>query len=208
MTDGSAQLVSIVALTISALALLISAGTAWLTLIRRGTIKMTQPTVFFFGPDGRSPSGPAAPPKIFLRALLFSTSKRGRIVENMYVNLSCDEYYQEFNVWAYGATNELVRGSGVFVGDTGVEANHHFLIPRNAGSFRFRSGQYRVDVYAQLLGDRKKKLLFSQALEIASDAAKALENADSGLYFDWAPDLSRYVSHIHKGPHSFWEELN
>ncbi len=38
-------------LTISVLALAVSSVTAWLTLFRRGTVKMTQPTVIFFGPD-------------------------------------------------------------------------------------------------------------------------------------------------------------
>ena len=37
---------------ISSLALAVSAVTAWLTLFRRGALKMTQPTVIFFGPDG------------------------------------------------------------------------------------------------------------------------------------------------------------
>lgn len=40
-----------VAVTISALALAVSTATAWLTLFRRGTMKMTQPTVIYFGPD-------------------------------------------------------------------------------------------------------------------------------------------------------------
>jgi len=35
-------------LVISGLALGVSSLTAWLTLFRRGTIKMTQPTVIFF----------------------------------------------------------------------------------------------------------------------------------------------------------------
>ena len=36
---------------ISVVSLLMSATVAWLTLFRRGTVKMTQPTVIFFGPD-------------------------------------------------------------------------------------------------------------------------------------------------------------
>jgi hypothetical protein len=50
--------------TISILALSISAVTAWLTPFRRGAIKMTQPTVIFFGPDsGRDNESPR--PKSF-----------------------------------------------------------------------------------------------------------------------------------------------
>src|SRR5713101_4694978 len=160
-------------LTISVLALCISAVTAWLTLFRRGTVKMTQPTIIFFGPDyPRSRDEPPLP-KVFLRTLLFATSKRGRIVESMHVSLSRNEAQQNFNIWVYGE-EKLVRGSGLFVGETGVAANHHFLAPRDANAFRFGEGQYRVDVFVHLLGDRKSTLLFSQQLEISLEIATQL----------------------------------
>ena len=38
-----------IALAISVLSLFVSLTTAWLTLFRRGTVKMTQPTVIFLG---------------------------------------------------------------------------------------------------------------------------------------------------------------
>jgi hypothetical protein len=86
-----------VSTTISLFALSTSAITAWLTLVRRGTVKMTQPTIIFFGPDsGRSHEPPL--PKVFLRALLFATSKRGRVIESMYVALSRNESRQNFNI--------------------------------------------------------------------------------------------------------------
>ena len=78
-------------LTISVLALCISAVTAWLTLFRRGTVKMTQPTVIFFGPDNPTSRDEPPPPKVFLRTLLFATAKRGRVVESMHVALSRNE---------------------------------------------------------------------------------------------------------------------
>jgi hypothetical protein len=99
-----------IALTLSALALVVSATTASLTLFRRGTIKMTQPTVIFFGPDTPRSRNDTALPKVFLRTLLFSTSKRGRVIENMYVALSRNETHQNFNVWVYGEREKLVRG--------------------------------------------------------------------------------------------------
>ena len=78
----------------------------------------------------------------------------------MQVALSRNETHQNFNIWVYG-DEKLVRGSGLFVGDTGVAANHHFLAPRDGSSFRFTQGRYRLDVFARLLGDRGKKLLFT-----------------------------------------------
>lgn len=115
-----------VALAVSVLSLAVSAVTAWLTLFRRGTVRMTQPTVIFFGPDSPRSGREKGLPKIYLRTLLFSTSKRGRVIESMHVSLERSETRQNFNIWVHG-DDKLVRGSGLYVGATGVAANHHFL---------------------------------------------------------------------------------
>ena len=187
--------------TISVLALCVSAITAWLTLFRRGTVKMTQPTVIFFGPDTSHLRDEPTVPKVYLRTLLFATSKRGRVIESMHVALSRNETHQNFNIWVYGE-ERLVRGSGLFVGETGVAANHHFLTPRDANSFRFTEGRYRLDVFAKLLGERSAALLFSQTLEIPREIAALLEEPDAGLYFDWRSDSLRYLLHVDKRPPS------
>src|SRR5262245_817774 len=41
-----------IAIIVSALALTVSVLTAWFTLLHRGDLRMTKPTVVFFGPDG------------------------------------------------------------------------------------------------------------------------------------------------------------
>jgi hypothetical protein len=185
-----------VSIVFSVVSLLVSVTTAWLTLFRRGTIRMTQPTVIFLGPDGGSPSRPGnVLPKVFLRTLLFSTAKRGRVVESMHVAVSRNETHQNFNIWVYG-NEKLVRGSGMFVGETGVEANHHFLLPRDVNSFRFQEGHYEVEVFARLLGDKTQTRLFSQTLDITRELAASLEEPNAGVYFDWGPDSSRYLSHV------------
>ena len=182
--------------TLSILALCISAVTAWLTFFRRGTVKMTQPTTIFFGPE---PIGKKMPPKVFLRTLLFATSQRGRIIENMYISVARNKTVKNFNIWVYGERKQLVRGSGLFVGATGVEANHHFLTQKDDDSFRFTSGEYLIEVFAHLLGDKKRILLFSQSLEITKDMEhKLLAAPIAGIYFDWEPDLVKYSSHIDK----------
>jgi hypothetical protein len=192
---SNSELLSVLALLISAFALAVSGLTAWLTLLRRGTVRMTQPTVIFFGPDGPRSLRDGLP-KIFLRALLFSTSKRGRIVESMFVTLTCEDIVQDFTVWTYGERNQLVRGSGIFVGETGVEANHHFLISKNAQLFAFIAGRYRLDVYAHLLGDPDRRLLFSQTLEVSEENSEAIGHNDAGLYFDWDPQEMRYRDYL------------
>ena len=184
---------------ISVLALGVSALNAWLTLFRRGTIKMTQPTVIFFGPDGSTGKGVAGPPKVYLRTLLFSTSKRGRVIQSMHVSLRRNETLQNFNIWVHG-DDKLVRGSGLFVGETGVAANHHFLAPRDGNTFRFIEGRYRLEVFAHLLGDRDAKVLFSQELEIPAKVSEQLKEPGAGLHFDWGPDSSRYLTHVETRP--------
>jgi hypothetical protein len=172
---------------------------------------MTQPTVIYFGPDSPRSRDEAPLPKVFLRTLLFATSKRGRVVESMHVALSRNETQQNFNIWVYG-DERLVRGSGLFVGETGIAANHHFLAPKDGSTFHFIEGNYRIDVYAQLLGNRNQTLLFSQNLEISSEIAAQLAGSDHGLYFDWGPDSSRYLPHVDKRPplpdENFLELLN
>ena len=191
----------VISISISVLALTVSSVTAWLTFFRRGVVKMTQPTSIFFGPDLPKSHDKAPLPKVYLRTLLFSTSKRGRVVESMHVALSRNESHQNFNIWVYG-DDKLVRGSGLFVGETGVATNHHFLAPEDGGSFKFTEGRYRLEVFAHLHGDKIKRLLFSTTLEIPRDIASALAESDTGLYFDWGPDSSRYMMHVDKKPFS------
>jgi hypothetical protein len=181
--------------TISVLALAISSVTAWLTLFRRGTIKMTQPTVIYFGPDRGHWKERRAPPKVYLRALLFATAKRGRVIQSMHVTLARNEASQTFNIWVHG-DDKLVRGSGLFVGETGVAANHHFLAPPDGTSFSFVEGTYRLELFAQLLGAPKPKKLLSQRLSISREIAAALVEPRAGLYFDWGPDSAQYLPHI------------
>ena len=47
-------IISLLALVVSFLALAVSALTAWITLLRKGEIRMTLPTVIYFGSDGGS----------------------------------------------------------------------------------------------------------------------------------------------------------
>src|SRR5690348_6823933 len=101
---------NIISIGISALALFVSALTGWLTLLRKGRILMTQPTVIYFGPD----NNPKSQDKVFLRTLLCVTGKRGHIIENMFVRLHRGETQQNFNIWIYGDADSR-RGSGLFI---------------------------------------------------------------------------------------------
>ena len=181
-------------IVISVMALAVSVTTAWLTLLRRGTIRMTQPTLVFFGPDG-----PKGVPKVFLRTLLYSTAKRGQIVENMFIKLRRRESVQNFNVWVYG-DGPLARGSGIYVGENGVACNHHFLLPKDGTDFRWLSGDYEVELYAFLVGRPRSRLLYSIRLTLTDQQAAAMAGGRCGVFFDWGPDSANYHSHLDDRP--------
>ena len=98
-------MLEVICILISIIALLVSLLTFWLTRFRKGTIKMTKPTVIFLGPDGPGKEHN----KLFIRTLLYSTSDRGPYIENMYIKLSRGETIQNFNIWVYGDQHNLAR---------------------------------------------------------------------------------------------------
>jgi hypothetical protein len=183
----------ITATIISLLALIISATTAWLTLFRKGTLRMTRPTVIFFGPDG--PPSQGAEVKVFLRTLLYSTSKRAQILESMYVTLRRRESVQTFNIWVYGDNGPLTRGSGLRISEDGFAANHHFVLPKDGTRFVFLPGEYVVEVYVTLVNSSQSLLLSDTRLQLSQEQAAAIA-AGSGVYFDRGPDSRSYHAHI------------
>jgi hypothetical protein len=185
------------ATVISSFALVVSGVTAWLTLFRRGDLRMTQPTLIFFGPDGGAKDGERRRLKVFLRTLLFSTARSGQTVESMHVNLQRGESRQNFSVWVYGE-ERLARGSGIFVGADGVACNHHFLMPEDGADFRLLPGDYILRVFAKRVRDGQPKELAKVRLQISEANAKQLENPSAGIYFDWGPDQQAYHPHVDK----------
>ncbi len=117
----------------------------------------------------------------------------------MHVSLARNEMRQNFNIWVHG-DDKLVRGSGLFVAETGVSANHHFLMPEDDNEYRFTHGKYTLEVHAKLLGDDTTKCLLSQSLEISREHAIALQEAGVGLTYDWGPDSGRYMPRTDKRP--------
>ena len=185
-----------VSISISAGALAISAATAWLTLLRPGQLRMTRPTLFYLGPDGASAKEKGrGGPKVYVRMLLYSTAKRGSLIENMYVTVRRGETRQNFNIWVYGDSGLLSRGSGLFVDQEGVALNHHFLLPADGTQFTFGPGAYVIEVYVKLVRSPKPRLLGSVTAQLPETLTKEAEKSGSGVFFDWGPDLSAYNAH-------------
>lgn len=152
---------------------------------------MTRPTIIFFGPDG----GGEQQNKIFIRTLLYSTSERGQYIQNMFIRLQRRESIQNFNVWAYGERQELVRGSGLFVNKNGIALNHHFLQPKDGTNYEFLSGDYLLSVFIETVDEVPVKI-FEQSLTITKVQQDEILRKKAGLFFDWAPNTQNYFSHV------------
>jgi len=184
MTDVVSTAISVISLTISGV-------TLWFTLLRRGRLRMTKPTLVFFGYDFE----PRVAPKIFLRTLLYSTSARGKVIEGMHVNVLHSASAETFSFWGYGETNKLVPGSGLYLGQTGIGANHHFVLSPHRPPFTFTAGDYTIEVFASLVGRRPRFKLSEIKLCLSAEHADALSR-QLGVLFESDPDTGEYVGHI------------
>jgi len=184
---------------ISFIALSVSIVSAWLTWFRKGQLRITQPTVIFFCPDGRSSSGRRKHLKVFLRALLYSTANRGQTIESLYVTLERESIRQNFTIWVYG-DKQLARGSGLFIPAEGIACNHHFLLPESGNNFKLTPGKYVLHLYAKKANAPSAQELMTVTLDISTDKARELEDADAGIYFDWEPEQQVYQTYIDRRP--------
>jgi hypothetical protein len=184
----------VIGLIVAGLSLTLSVATGWLTLFRRGTVRMAQPPSIFFGPDG----GAERRPKVFVRALLYATSIRGHIVEGMFVRLHRGDSSQSFPVWVSGEDRgDLKRGAGLAVKSDGIALHHHFLLPRDRSTYQFHAGVYKVELFAVLIGRSRPLKLSAVELTVSEEQAVRLqEDSNSGLYFDWSPETGCYSSHL------------
>ena len=163
---------------ISLISLAISLGTFWLAFMDRGQLKMTKPTIVFFGFD----TVPQPTPKVFLRTLLYSTATRGQVVEGVYVKLRHDGDERVFSFWGYGETEKLSPGSGLYVSRTGLAANHHFVLSLNEETYSFTPGFYEIDVIADAVGRKKPIKLATIKLLLSDELSAALQRHEGVLF--------------------------
>lgn len=184
-----------ISIIISLLAFGISAATLWLTLLHRGQVRMTRPNVVFFGYD----FVPKTTPKIFLRTLLYSTSEKGIVIESMYAKVENNGRAEKFSFWGYGETKNIVPGSGLYVGRSGVAVNHHFVLSVDKPVFEFQEGGYIIDIYARIVGRHKPRRLSRIHVDVNSEQADALSRED-GLLFELQPESQTYTGHLREQP--------
>jgi hypothetical protein len=179
---------------ISIIAFLLSLFTLWLTKFYSGKIKMTRPTLIFFGTDGVGKNHK----KIFIRTLLYCTADKGQYIQNMFIRLIKGETIQNFNIWIY-RTNELYRGAGLFIEKQGIALDHHFLMPKNSTTYNFTDGEYIMQVYIEPI-DKSPILIYEQRLILSEAHKNEMLNNKAGVFFDWSPNTQTYLAYSDIGP--------
>jgi hypothetical protein len=140
---------------------------------------MTKPTIVFFGYDME----PRATPKVFLRTLLYSTATRGQVIEGMFVKVRNSSGERVFSFWGYGETEKLTAGSGLHISQTGIAANHHFVLSVHEHDYHFDAGQYDIDVFANVVGHKNAVRLSTIRLTLSPKLAGSLAN-HAGVLFE------------------------
>lgn len=187
---------------ISVVSLLLSLMVAWLTLFRRGKLRMTRPVLLGFLYEHDQP-------KVFFRALLYTTGKRGRIIEALYLKVRRGNTLQLFDFWMYGETKDLKIGSGLRVGEEGISFNHHFLPPKEETGFDFLPGEYAISIYARVVNRKKPLPLSNVEVTLSPTHAEAVHNKTHWAVFTREPESQGYRCEISEGrepaelPHVF-----
>lgn len=173
----------------------VSIFTLWFTVFRRGAVKSTHPAFFAIRYDIVGKTFPQA--KIFLRSLLFSTGKRGCVIESLYLRVREGSRDVEFSFWGLG-DKDLVRGSGLFVPESGVATNHHFNPTDAETVFTFTPGTYSVELVANVIGRKRPISLWKVDLEVPAGAFNSPIRGDTAVFYSWSPQKRAYVASVEK----------
>jgi hypothetical protein len=178
---------------VSVIALVVSLFTAWFTIFRRGAVLSTHPSFVSFSYDFSTGQQPWA--KVFLRNLLFSTGKRGQVIESLFLRVREGSRVAEFSFWGYG-DKDLIRGSGLFIPESGLATNHHFNPLSREPLFLFSSGTYTLELMTKLVGQPSLVSLCSIELEVTDSPFGSTIPHDAAIYFNWSAEQERYVASI------------
>lgn len=175
---------------VSVVALGVSLFTLWFTVLRRGTIRSTYPAFVAIRYD--FVDKPEAQAKIFFRALLYCTGKRGDVIESLFLRVFEGQRQEEFSFWGHG-DGKLMRGSGLFVPETGVVTNHHFNPTDSEKLFRFSGGVYSIELVATMARSAREVSLWEITLEVPPGVFDTNIAANKAIYYNWSPKTRSYV---------------
>lgn len=180
---------------VSVIALSLSLFTLWFTILRRGNVRSTHPSFIAFRYDFVEKSVPQA--KIFFRALLFSTGKRGQVIESLFLRVREGAREAEFSFWGHG-DKDLIRGSGLFVPETGVATNHHFNPIDPETLFLFSEGSYSLELVAKVIGQEPLVSLWNVKLEMPAGVFGSTIAKEKSVFYSWSPEQQCYIASVEK----------
>lgn len=182
--------IEIISLVLSILAIIFTGYTFYFTSLRKGRVKMTKPSVIFLGPDGPESGNK----KVFIRTLLYSTAQKGNYIQNMYLKLTNNRKSKIFNIWVYD-NDGLKRGSGLYISEEGISANHHFLLNNKNDDFKFMEGLNNIEIFVEHINGKESKIHNSK-LFLSTEQTEKLGSSNAGIYFDWDPGTKSYLPHV------------
>ncbi len=181
-----------IAILLSGASFVLSGYALWVAQFNRGRVKMTQPTLIVLMRDM-----PASDPKIFLRTLLFTTGTKGRVVQSMFLKVHQRGGTYLFDFWGHTEGGKLTLGGGLFVGPTGIACDHHFNPRGRSGDFLYVDGDYRIEIFAVVVGRRRPSKLMEVAFTVdRQKAAELIQTMESQLRLFWDPDAHTYDQYI------------
>ena len=180
---------------ISVIALSLSLFTLWFTILRRGNVRSTHPSFIAFRYDFVEKNVPQA--KIFFRALLFSTGKRGQVIESLFLRVREGSRQAEFSFWGHG-DKDLIRGSGLFIPETGLATNHHFNPVDPETLFLFSEGLYSLELVAKVVGQESLVSLWNVKLEMPAGVFGSTIAREKSVFYSWSPEQQCYIASVEK----------
>ena len=193
---------ALLGLAISILALAVSAVTAYVTLFRRGRILMTQPTVIYFGPDGSRHGMERRHQKVFFRTLLYSTGKRGHIVDK-HIHLPSNVAKRGRTLTSGCTATTSCAGEVAFLSRKSALRQIIIFCRRQIWSpLNSLWAIMYLEVFAAVAGTARVQSLFAYAtLDLSPEMADTLSQGQFGpLYLDWGPDPGRYHPNVKAPP--------
>lgn len=164
----------------------ISIVTLYLTYFQRGRLRLTRPTAIFFVRDGSDDKF-----KIVVTALLYSTAKRGQVVESMFIKIIQEDSVTTFSEWVYWEGDRVHLG-GVKIGEEGRTLFDHFLLSDETDNFDFASGKYSLEIYALKIGAKNPIRLFQTEFTLEAKTVEAVKPRGPGFALFLNPDTKSY----------------
>jgi hypothetical protein len=183
-------MVDLVSIAVATGSFVISIVTLYITYLKRGNLRLTKPTAIFFTRDGSN-----GRLKIVVTALLYSTAKRGHVVESMFVRFLQDGSMTTFSEWIYWEGDRVHLG-GVKIGEEGRTLFDHFLLPDRTDNFDFTQGKYLLEICAQKVGAKAPIRLFKTEFSLDARIVESTNPGGPGFALLWNPDTQSYRTQI------------